>query len=99
MNEQVGLDLPGRAERELLVGAVHWIARLEGNHAWPGQARELGTQLGWSKPQGAEVVMRRRLRAFDAASHVPGIALVQQVIGAGMDVTGAIEHGLGFGLA
>ena len=99
MNEQVRLDLLGGAEREFLMGAVHGIARLEGNHAPPPQTGKLGTQFGWSQPQTFEVIVRRRLRAFDSATHVPRVALVQQVIGAGMDITRAIEDRLGFGLA
>ena len=42
MNQQVGFDLFGGAKGQFDVGAVHGIARLEGNYAAPTQAGKLG---------------------------------------------------------
>ena len=99
MNQQVGFNLLGRAEREFHVGAVHGIARLEGNHAAPSQAGELSAQFRRSEAQRAEIIVRRGLQAFDAPADVPRVRLVHRVVGAGMSLAGAVEDRFGFGCA
>ena len=99
MDEEAGFDLFRGAEGELDVGAVHRVARLEGDDAAPALAGELGAQLGGSEAEGLEVVMARELQAFETAADVPRVALVHQVGDAGMRVARAVEDGFSFGLA
>jgi hypothetical protein len=99
VNEQVGLDLFGRAERQLHMSAVHGVAGLKRHHAAPAQACKFSPQFGRSQTQRAEVVVRRHLQAFDTASHVPGVAFIQQVIDAGMNRAGGAKYRLSFRLA
>src|ERR1700676_1011366 len=99
MDEQVSFDLFSCAEGQLHVGTMHWVAGLERDHAAPAQTSKFSSQFGRSETQRAEVVMRRHLQAFDPASHVPRVALVQQVIHAGMNRTDGSEYRLSFRLA
>ena len=46
MDEQVGAFFFRGAERELVVGAVHWIARLEGDDFRPATLAEFFAELG-----------------------------------------------------
>ena len=61
MNQQVGLDLLGGAERELNVGAVHGIASLEGDHTAPAHAGKLGTHFGRSQTPVTKIIVGRNL--------------------------------------
>jgi hypothetical protein len=97
LDQKVGFDLLGRSEREFHVGAVHRIAGLEGNDTAPSETGKFGAQLGRSQAQRAEVVVRRDLQPFDAASDIHRIRLIHGVVGAGMSFAGAIEYGFGFG--
>jgi hypothetical protein len=92
MNQQVRLNLLGRAKRQFHMRPVHGIPGLKGNHSAPSKPRKLGAQLPRSEPEGMEIVMRRFLRAFQTASHIPGVALVQQVIHSRMGGAGALEN-------
>ncbi len=78
MNQQVGFHLLGGAEGQFLVGAMHGIAGLEGDDAAPAQAGKFGAQFRRSQTQRAEIVVRRRLQAFERAADIPGIGLVDQ---------------------
>ena len=48
MNEKVGLDLLGRAQRELVMRAMHRVSCLKGHDLTPPEAGKLFSQLGWS---------------------------------------------------
>ena len=98
MNQEAGFHLLGGAEGKFLVGAVHGIARLEGDDASPSQAGELGAEFGWSQAQRTEIIVRGSLSALDASAHIPGIRLVDRVIRARMGFAGAVEYRLGLGL-
>src|ERR1700680_1050896 len=99
MKQQVGLNLFSRAERQLHMGTVHGVAGLERNYTAPAQTSKFGSQLGRSETQRAEVVVRRHLHAFHTTSHVPGVALVQQIVDARMNRAGGSKYRLSFGLA
>ena len=60
MDQQVRLDLLRRAERELLVRAVHRIARLERDDAAPAELLKAIAQLLRSVAQVLEIVVRWR---------------------------------------
>ncbi len=96
INQQVGFNLFGGAEGQFHVGAMHRVAGLKGHQSPPSQTCELGTQFRRSKPQRAEVVVRRHLQTFQSPTHVPGIGLVHRIIGAGVSRAGAVEYGFGF---
>ena len=97
VKQKIGFNLLGRAERKFLVRAMHGIARLEGNDPAPAQARELRTQLRRGQAQGTEIVVGRTLQALEGPPHIPGIRLVDSIVGAGMRLAGGAEHALGFG--
>ena len=97
MNQEVGFNLLGRAESEFHVGAVHRVARLEGNHAAPSETSELSPQFRRRMAQRTEIIVRGSLQAFDAPADVPRIRLVHRVVSAGMCLAGAIKHRFGFG--
>src|ERR1039457_6452356 len=97
MNQQIGLNLLGRAEGEFYVCAMHGITRLEGNHAAPSQAGELSPQFRRCEAQRAEIIMRRRLQTLHPPANVPRVRLVHGVVGAGMSLADAVEYRFGFG--
>jgi len=70
VHEQVRVDVARRPERQLLVGAVHGIARLEGDDALPAARRKVGANLRGRFAQRLEIVVRRQLNRFDAAADV-----------------------------
>ena len=80
VHEQVGLFFLGRAERELVVGAVHRVAGLEGDDLPPAALGELFAELGRRVAERAVVVVQRRLQALDLAADVHRLALVHQVV-------------------
>src|SRR5258707_12532893 len=99
MNQQVGLNLLGGAECKLDVRAVHGIASLKRYYFPPAHAGKLSTDFGWSQAQVAKIIVGRNLGSFQLASDVPGIRLVDGVIGARMSGAGAGENCLSLGLA
>ena len=98
MDEQVGLDLLGRPQRELLVGAVHRVAGLEGDDLAPAQRVELVAELGRRLAQRPEVVVVGQLQALEAARDVAGVRPLEQVGDAGVLGVGRAEDQLGLGL-
>ena len=68
-----------RPQGQLLVGAVHRIAGLEGHHATPSQARELRAHLRRSQPQSAEIIVRGHVH-LPACRRYTRDLLVQQVV-------------------
>ena len=80
------------------MGAMHGIAGLECNHAPPAQARKFRAQLRGRQAQGTKIVMGGRLQAFQSATHVPGIRLVDSIVCPGMRLAGSSEYALGFRL-
>ncbi len=99
MNQQVGFDLLGGAECKLDVRAVHGIASLEGDHLSPADAGKLRADFGWSQAQVTKIIVGRNLGSFQLSSDVPGIRLVDGVIGARMSGASAGENCLGLCLA
>ena len=99
MNQQVGLDLLGRAERQLHVSAVHGIASLKGDYFPPAHAGKLGTHFCRSQSQITKIIMRRNLCPFQSSSDIPGIRLVDGVIRTRMGGAGAGENCPRLGLA
>ena len=79
VHEQVGLFFLGGAERQLVVGAVHRIAGLEGDDLPPAALGELLAELGRRVAERFVVVVQRQLQALDAAADVHRLALVHQV--------------------
>ncbi len=79
VDQQVGLDLASRPEREFLVRAVHRLAGLIRHHLAPAQPRELGSQFLGRAPQPLEVVVARQLYPLHRAAHVVSVASLQQV--------------------
>ena len=98
VNQQAGLDLLGRAQGQLLVGAVHRVAGLERHHPGPPQLGEGAPQLGRGVPQLLVVVVRHRLHALDPAPDVRRPAAVEEVGDAGVLAVGGAEHRLGLRL-
>ncbi len=98
MDQKIGFDLLGRAESQFHVGAVHRIARLEGNHAAPSQAGEFGAQFCRESSAGCG---NRNAKAACRPSMRPptyhGFAYVHGVVRAGMSLAGAVENRFGFG--
>ena len=64
----------------------------------PRRANSARSSAG-SQSQRTEIIVRGRLSALDAAAHIPWIGLVDHVIRARMGFAGAVEYGLGLGLA
>src|SRR5438876_11546065 len=81
------------------MSAMHGIAGLEGDDPAPAQTREFGPEFSGSKPQSADVIMRRHLKALDAAADIPRVGLVHYKVRAGMRLAGAVEDRLGFSFA
>ena len=71
MDEEPGIGVARRPEGQLLVGPVHRVAGLEGDHPIPPRCRELRPQLGGREPQAAEVVMGRELDALHPSADAP----------------------------
>ena len=80
VHEQVGFFFLGGAERELVVGAVHRVAGLEGDDLSPAALGELFAQLGRRVAERFVVVVQRQLQALDLAADVDRLALVHQVV-------------------
>ena len=89
----------GGAERELVVGAVHRVAGLEGDDLPPAALGELLAELGRRVAQRAIVVVQRRLQRLDLAADVDRLALVHQVADGRVRLVVGAEDGLRFGLA
>ena len=70
MNQEVGLCLAGRAEREFLVRAVKRISGLEGDNAPPAQFAEIRPQFVRRIATHFEVVVHRLLNASDWATQI-----------------------------
>ena len=98
VNQQVGLDLLRRAQRQLLVRPVHRVARLERNDARPPQLGELGPQLRRGVAQEPVVVVRDGLHAGQRAADVVRLRPLEQVRHARMLRVRRAEDGLGLGL-
>jgi hypothetical protein len=98
VDEEVGLDLLGRPQGDLLVGPVHRVAGLEGDHLRPPQLVELRPDLGRCLAQGPEVVVQGQLGALQPAGQVHRVGAVQQVPDAGVLRVGGAEHSLGLGV-
>src|SRR5208282_4023649 len=96
MDQEVSLDLLRSTECKLNVGAVHRIASLKSNHAAPAHAGKFGPHFGRGQTLVAKIVVGGNLSPFESSSDVPGIRLVDGVIGARMGGTGAGENGLSF---
>jgi hypothetical protein len=68
LNQQVRLDLFGGAKRELLVRAVHRIARLERDDTAPAELLKSFAKLTRSITQVLEIVVTRYLDAAQLAA-------------------------------
>jgi hypothetical protein len=79
VDEEVGFDLDGRQQGELVVRPVHRVAGLEGDHPAPPEPGELGAQLGGGEPEGLEVVVPGRLDALDLSLDVDGVGAAEEV--------------------
>src|SRR6188508_43079 len=84
LNQQVRLDVFGRTERELLVRAMHRIARLERDDAAPAELLKAIAKLLGRIAQMFEIVVPRRLDAAQLAAEVDGVAARLQIIDRGM---------------
>jgi hypothetical protein len=67
MDEEVGLHLLGRAQGELVVGAVQRVTGLEGDHPAPAPSGELGPQRRRRVAQRRVVVVGWQLDALEGA--------------------------------
>ena len=99
LDQQVCIGDAGGAVGQLLVGTVHRVAGLEGDHALPVVAGEVLAQLRRRAPQLAEVVVHRRGQAVERAAEVDRVGLVQQMVHARVLVVGAAEHLFGLDVA
>ena len=98
VDQQVRLRLLGRAQGQLLVGAVHRVAGLEGDHLRPTQLAELRPELGRTVPQQPVVVVRDGRDARHPSAHVAGAHRVQQMRHARVLGVRGAEHRLGLRL-
>ena len=76
MNQKIGLNLFCGSQGQLLMGPMHRVPCLEGDHSTPTEPDEFRSQLGRSQTQGAEIIMRRQLDAFQTTADVPRVCLV-----------------------
>src|SRR5262249_10651932 len=89
----------GSAKSQFLVSAVHGVTRLEGYDSTPSHARELRPELSGRQPQILEIVPCGLLQTFHRPANVPGVALVQRVVDAGVNRAGGTENSLNFRFA
>ena len=97
LNQQIRLDLFGRPERELLVRAVHRVARLERDDAAPAELLESLTKLARSISQVLEIVMARRFDTAELAAEVDLVRAPHQIAHARVELVGRAENGLRLG--
>jgi hypothetical protein len=64
MDQEIRFDLSRGAQSELLVSAVHRIARLKRNYAAPAETRKFGAQVGRGQTEGTKIVMSGKLNAI-----------------------------------
>ena len=79
VDQHVGLAGAGGAHRQLAVGAVHGVARLEGDDLLPAQLVEVQPQLGWRVAQTDVVVVLQPVNRLDPPAHVEGLGGVVEV--------------------
>ena len=84
VDQQVRLDVLRRAERELLVRAVHRVARLKRDDAAPAELLKAVAKLFRSVAQVLEIIVARRLDAAQFAAEIHGVAARLQVADARM---------------
>ena len=94
LDQQVRLDVLRRAERELLVRAMHRVARLERDDLAPAELLEAVAHLLRRVAQVLEVVVARRLDAAELAAEVDVVAAAHEIAHAGMRLVVRAEHGL-----
>ena len=92
MDQQVGLGRLGGAVGQLLVGAVHRVAGLEGDHPAPAQLAEPVAQLLRRVAQMLEIVVHGRLDALHSAAQIDGAGMVVQVAHRRMSLVVGAEH-------
>ena len=80
MNQQVGLDFAGGAQREFLVRAVHRVAGLERDDLAPAELLEALANFGGRVAQVLEIVVRRLLNSGELAANVNRITDALQVV-------------------
>ena len=96
MDQQVGLCLARGAERQFLVGAVQWVARLKSHDLAPAHLAEIGAQLIWRVTAAAEVVVHRLLDAGDGPAQIDFARLVVQIVHGWVRAVVVAKHHLGF---
>ena len=96
MDEQVGLGFARSAEGQLLMRAVEWVARLEGDNLAPAELAKIGAQLVGRVATTAEVVVHGLLDACHGATEVDLACLVVQIVHGGVRIIVCAEHHLGF---
>ena len=96
MDEQVRLDLTRGAQRQLLVGAVDWVAGLESHDLAPAELAKARPELRRRVAQVLEVVVHRRLDAAQATAHVDRVRDVVQVMHRRVLLVGCAEHARSF---
>ncbi len=95
VDQEVGLDLAGRPQRQLDVRPVHGVAGLEGDHPVPGQLTKAGPQLGRAEAQRLVVVVGRQGQHFELPGDVDRPGAVEQVGDARVAPVGRAEDELG----
>jgi hypothetical protein len=94
VDQEVGLDHLGRPLGEFLMGPVHGVAGLEGDHPRPAPLLELAAQVGGLVAQLAEVVLGGAGDAAQAAAEIDRMGLVEQVVDPWMSLVDGAEHRL-----
>ena len=97
VNEEVGFVLARRPEGQLLMGAMHRVARLERHHLPPAELAKAAPQLRRRVTEEFEIVMDGRLDALQATTHIDIVGMVQEVIDPRVLLQIGAENGLGLG--
>jgi hypothetical protein len=94
VDEDIGLAGAGSADRQLTMGAVHGVARLERDDLLPAELVEVQTQFRGRIPQTDIVVVLQAVDGLELAADVELVGCVVQVLDRGMRlVVGAKDLG------
>ena len=97
VQQHARIEIAGRPHGELLMSSVHRVARLEGHDPLPSALRQEGTDLTGRVAQRPECLVGGQPQHLQPTAHVPGMAVVQQRVHAGVRRVGGPEDGLRFG--
>jgi hypothetical protein len=93
VDQQVGLEIAGGPQRELVVGAVHGVSGLESDNLAPAQTTEAAPGLLGGQAEADEIVVGRQLDPLDTTADGDVVGALEEMGDTGvLAVEGAVDR-------